>query len=126
MSMKIQISAIAAWLALGSVLAALPLSHRAALGLWGGWGTGGAAGFVTLGLLGWTLRDGAPGIESALRAIVLGFVTRLGLLGVGLVLAVRLGGSALAFCGLFFAIYLACQAVEVAVATRPASLGAAR
>jgi hypothetical protein len=123
MPRRYPILALCFWLAVGSAVAALSTGAMRA-GLWGGWLTSGVAGACTFAALDWSMNRPLPAV---LKAAAAGFLVRLLLLVVGVLLTVHGGGSPVGFTVAFFAVYLICQGIEaVALYGHPQARSEAR
>ena len=119
MSRKYLIGALGSWVAVGGAILTLG-SRAAAPGLWGGWATAGLSGAVTFGLLAWS-AERHP--REVMGAIVLGFLCRMALLALGLLVALHLGAAPLWFCVGFFSVYLPGQFAEIGAVLAEARRG---
>jgi hypothetical protein len=112
MAVRQAIWAAVLWVALGLGLAlGAPSLLPVKLGLRAGWLTAGTTGLTAFGLLFWSR---GRSLKAALGAIAVGFLVRMALLAVGLVLALRSGAGAMWFTLAFFGTYLPLQALEIA------------
>lgn len=112
MSRKYLILALGIFVVVGGAIALLG-TREASMGLWSGWATSGVAGAVTFWLLAWAEERE---VREVLGAIVVGFLCRMALLALGLVVSLRLGAAPLWFCLGFFAVYLPGQVAEIGAA----------
>jgi hypothetical protein len=105
---KLFAAALLAWLCLGGVLAAVGGGAHTGVGI--GWALAGMLSALSFGALIWVRRRS---LQDLLMVVVGGFLVRMLVVGVTLVLMLRAGADPLRFTLGFFSAYLLLQVVEV-------------
>jgi hypothetical protein len=102
-------AALSAWLCLGAVLAVTTSGTRTGIGI--GWALAGMLSALSFGALVWVRRRS---LQDLLIVVVGGFLVRMVVVGVTLVLMLHANADPLRFALGFFSAYLLLQILEVA------------